>query len=54
MHIADGSYKAVSAICTHLGCTVTFRSDAQLVNAPATAASFHSQDKFCAHHQQRR
>lgn len=28
---ADGSYRAMSATCTHLGCTVQYRSDQQRV-----------------------
>ncbi len=34
MHLADSSYQAVSAICTHLGCTVSFRDDKQIVECP--------------------
>jgi len=27
VHLADGSYRAFSAVCTHLSCTVQYRSD---------------------------
>jgi Rieske Fe-S protein len=27
VHLADGSYRAFSAVCTHLNCTVQYRSD---------------------------
>ena len=27
VHLADGSYRAFAAVCTHLSCTVQYRSD---------------------------
>ena len=35
LHQADGSVKAFSATCTHLGCTVDFDPAAQNVSGPA-------------------
>lgn len=31
VHTANGEYRAMSATCTHLGCTVQYRSDVQQV-----------------------
>jgi len=31
IHTADGQFHAFKAICTHLGCTVQFRDDKQLI-----------------------
>jgi cytochrome b6-f complex iron-sulfur subunit len=34
IHLASGQYRAFSAVCTHLGCTVQYRSDLQMIWCP--------------------
>jgi Rieske Fe-S protein len=34
IHMASGQYRAFSAVCTHLSCTVQYRSDLQMIWCP--------------------
>jgi cytochrome b6-f complex iron-sulfur subunit len=34
IHLASGQYRAFTAVCTHLGCTVQYRSDLQMIWCP--------------------
>jgi cytochrome b6-f complex iron-sulfur subunit len=34
IRLASGQYRAFSAVCTHLGCTVQYRSDLQMIWCP--------------------
>jgi cytochrome b6-f complex iron-sulfur subunit len=34
IHLTSGQYRAFSAVCTHLGCTVQYRSDLQMIWCP--------------------
>ncbi len=34
IHLPDGQYRAFTAVCTHLGCTVQYRADLQEIWCP--------------------